>query len=256
MNYTKHYNMLIERAKNRKLTGYVEKHHITPKCLGGDDNKENLVELTPEEHYVAHQLLLNMYPNKPGLIYAAMMMTIKNDNQTRNNKLYGWLRRKHADAMSVNKKGKHTGKQNSQYGTCWVSNLETMECKKIKVDELDTYLSSGWIKKRIIKWDKKDKIKLCLHCGSTFIQRKKTNVYCSKKCVNSEKKNKEKEWVTKKLIEFIQGEFVSLNKYAKQTGIKQQTLSHAIRTHYPQLTLSKCDLEQNRRNIIELLMNI
>jgi hypothetical protein len=40
MNYQKIYNQIIERAQNRILEGYVEKHHIIPKCLGGLDNKE------------------------------------------------------------------------------------------------------------------------------------------------------------------------------------------------------------------------
>ena len=39
MNYQKIYNNLINRAITR--TGYVEKHHIMPRCLGGLNNKEN-----------------------------------------------------------------------------------------------------------------------------------------------------------------------------------------------------------------------
>ena len=35
MNYEKHYQLLIERAKNRILDLYFEKHHIIPKCIGG-----------------------------------------------------------------------------------------------------------------------------------------------------------------------------------------------------------------------------
>ena len=60
MNYQKIYNKLINRAKNRNIMGYVEKHHIIPKCLGGEDCKTNLVNLTPEEHYLAHQLLVKI----------------------------------------------------------------------------------------------------------------------------------------------------------------------------------------------------
>ena len=63
MNYKKIYDSLIERGKNRNLNEYGEKHHIVPKCLGGSNKKENLVKLTPEEHYVAHQLLVKIYPN-------------------------------------------------------------------------------------------------------------------------------------------------------------------------------------------------
>ena len=39
MNYQKIYNNLINREITR--VGYVEKHHVLPRCLGGLDNKEN-----------------------------------------------------------------------------------------------------------------------------------------------------------------------------------------------------------------------
>ncbi len=93
MNYVKHYNRLIERAANRVLNGYKECHHVMPKCLGGTNDKSNLVYLTAEEHYVAHKLLCFIYPNNSKLIYAAKQMTLGNSNQKRNNKLYGWLKR-------------------------------------------------------------------------------------------------------------------------------------------------------------------
>ena len=52
MNYKRIHNNIIERAKNRTLKGYKERHHIVPRCMGGTDEPENLVELTPEEHFV------------------------------------------------------------------------------------------------------------------------------------------------------------------------------------------------------------
>jgi hypothetical protein len=36
-----------------------ELHHILPKCMGGNNNKTNLVRLTLREHYVCHLLLPN-----------------------------------------------------------------------------------------------------------------------------------------------------------------------------------------------------
>lgn len=95
MNYQNIYDSLIKRAKTRSLVGYSETHHIIPKCLGGKDNKENLVELTPEEHYLAHQLLVKIHPKNYKLAFAANAMCINNDRSGRfNNKLFGWLRRK------------------------------------------------------------------------------------------------------------------------------------------------------------------
>jgi hypothetical protein len=54
MNYFKIYKSLIERAINRNLEEYTESHHIIPRCMNGTDDIENLVNLTPEEHYIAH----------------------------------------------------------------------------------------------------------------------------------------------------------------------------------------------------------
>jgi hypothetical protein len=92
MNYEAHYGRLIERARTRDLEGYSEKHHILPRCLKGTNAASNIVRLTPEEHYVAHQLLVKMHRNHQGLVYAAIRMTIGPDKRS-NNKLYGWIRR-------------------------------------------------------------------------------------------------------------------------------------------------------------------
>ena len=99
MNYQKHYDTLINRAKNRLLEGYSERHHIIPRCMGGTDEQDNLATLTAEEHYVAHQLLVKIYPDNYKLIYAAHMMTVSSSGQVRNNKLYGWLRVKFSASM-------------------------------------------------------------------------------------------------------------------------------------------------------------
>ena len=102
MNYEKIYNTLINRATRRISEGYVEKHHIVPRCLGGDDSKENIVSLYPEEHYLAHLLLCKINEGNQKLLYAAMNMTTGSmiNNGKRNNKAYGWLRRQYAQSMS------------------------------------------------------------------------------------------------------------------------------------------------------------
>jgi hypothetical protein len=99
MDYQKHYDLLIERAKTRVLGGYVEVHHILPKCLGGGNDKSNLVQLTPEEHYVAHQLLFKIHPSCKGLSYAMVMMTLRHGE--RRNKLYGWIKRRAAQTRKT-----------------------------------------------------------------------------------------------------------------------------------------------------------
>jgi hypothetical protein len=75
MNYQIIYNQIIERAQKRTLEGYKEKHHILPKCLGGNDDEENLVELTAREHFLCHMLLCEIYPNNIKLYHALWMMS-------------------------------------------------------------------------------------------------------------------------------------------------------------------------------------
>lgn len=63
MDYHRIYSDFIKdrRSKEVGLCGYVERHHILPRSLGGGDDKENLVSLTPEDHYFAHLLLAKMH---------------------------------------------------------------------------------------------------------------------------------------------------------------------------------------------------
>jgi hypothetical protein len=83
MDYVKVYNQIIERARNRDLKGYSEKHHIIPRCLGGLDVKENLVRLTYREHFVCHKLLCKMYPHDLKIKYAISLMTYGSNNNQR-----------------------------------------------------------------------------------------------------------------------------------------------------------------------------
>lgn len=103
MNYRSHYDRLIARAKDRVIGGYVEVHHVVPRCMGGGNEKTNLVQLTPEEHFVAHQFLHKIYPDVPGLSFALINMT-GNPYGQRNNKAYGWIRKKHAVFVSKSQK--------------------------------------------------------------------------------------------------------------------------------------------------------
>lgn len=97
MNYQRHYNTLIERARYREAVGYVERHHVVPRCMGGGDEKSNIVALTPEEHFVAHQLLVRIHPETKGLAIAVWRMTFGKNHES--SKRYGWLRRKHSEAI-------------------------------------------------------------------------------------------------------------------------------------------------------------
>ena len=70
--YEKWYATIIENAKDRKLTGYKETHHIVPRSLGGSDDADNLVDLTAREHFVCHWLLVRIHtgPAQHKMVYA------------------------------------------------------------------------------------------------------------------------------------------------------------------------------------------
>lgn len=102
MNYEKHYELLMLRGRARVKSKNIhfERHHIQPRCMGGVDTKENIVLLTPEEHYVAHQLLVKIFPFQTGLVTAAVLMTTDRYGYRVNNKLFGWIRRRQAKNMA------------------------------------------------------------------------------------------------------------------------------------------------------------
>lgn len=83
MNYKNIYNKLIIKAKSeirvKSDTVYYEAHHIKPKSFGGEGdcrntNHPNIVLLTPKEHYIAHLLLVAIYPNSPAMYKALWNM--------------------------------------------------------------------------------------------------------------------------------------------------------------------------------------
>ena len=68
MNNEKLYQSIIEKAqKENREKGkgvYYERHHITPKFIGGSNEKDNLVLLTAREHFVCHLLLTKFVPDE------------------------------------------------------------------------------------------------------------------------------------------------------------------------------------------------
>lgn len=78
MDYQKVYNALILKrtAKPLKKTKelYTELHHIVPRCLGGSDDKENLVRLTAREHFIAHRLLTKIHVGHTKLALSVILM--------------------------------------------------------------------------------------------------------------------------------------------------------------------------------------
>jgi hypothetical protein len=139
MDYRKIHDIIIERAKNRVIEGYYEKHHIIPRCLGGTDDSDNIACLLPEEHYLVHQLLVKIHPTNVKLAHAAKMMCVASpDNGYRNNKLYGWLRKRLSDSM----KGSTISEEvKTKIGNSRRGKLHTQDAK----DKMKNAISERWI---------------------------------------------------------------------------------------------------------------
>ncbi len=88
MIYRQRYDKLISHYINNPTEGFVEKHHIIPKCMGGDDSNQNLVLLPTRAHFIAHYLLHKAYPENRRLAHAFAMMGVCNGHQHRKSKLY------------------------------------------------------------------------------------------------------------------------------------------------------------------------
>ena len=97
--YTKCYYSIIDRAQQRTLQGYTEKHHIIPKSFGGSNRKENIAVLTAREHYICHLLLTRM---TEGALKAKMFLALRRFNKVlfkRNSRFYETQRIKANEAF-------------------------------------------------------------------------------------------------------------------------------------------------------------
>lgn len=117
--YTKWYNAIIAQASKRvNQIGYVERHHIIPKSLGGTDDPNNLVPLTAREHFICHLLLTKMVSNplhKRSMYYASYMMV--RGHRTRHylptSRLYEMARKRMIEAQKE-RPGPNLGKKWSE----------------------------------------------------------------------------------------------------------------------------------------------
>jgi hypothetical protein len=110
--YTRWYYSIIDRASNRVIDGYTERHHIIPRSLGGSNHKSNISILTAREHFICHLLLTKMVigEQKSKMAKAAFMLTVSSNTQRRyniTNRRYEQLKLQ----FSVSSKGKISTKK-------------------------------------------------------------------------------------------------------------------------------------------------
>lgn len=184
--YTKWYHNIINNAQLKSNhIGYHEKHHIIPKCLGGDNSPQNLVLLTAKEHFIVHLLLIKMVENslKYKLVYAAWQLgrslRLKKERITSNQ--YTYLK----EELSISKTGvkrapfslsarknmsiSHLGENNHMFGKTHSdeTKMKISQTKKGKQCGSDNPFfgktHSETTKQKIR--DNNQKLKTCPHCG-------------------------------------------------------------------------------------------
>ena len=94
MDYLRAYYSIVKKAEHDERFGYLELHHIVPRCIFGEkilnedelkdvNQNSNLVYLSAREHFVAHWLLHRAFPSnkKLGLAFWAMAGMISPDHK-------------------------------------------------------------------------------------------------------------------------------------------------------------------------------
>lgn len=105
MNYALVYEEFIadRRMREAGLVGYVERHHILPRSLGGGDGRANIIRLTPEDHFFAHILLARIHG---GNMWAALVLMSRQPKQVgagrgrRIRTMFGIIRRNLAESQT------------------------------------------------------------------------------------------------------------------------------------------------------------
>lgn len=99
MDYHRIYREFIADRKAKPTPGgYTERHHIVPRYMGGSDEAENLIALTPEDHFFAH-LCWAMAEGTMQAWAAVMIMHERGSRcdlfKRRTRETYGWTRRRY-----------------------------------------------------------------------------------------------------------------------------------------------------------------
>jgi len=195
MRYNEIYHSLIKRAKDEftnglRREGYFEKHHIIPKSISGDNSDENLVRLTPREHFIAHLLLTKIYKTGTSehqkMIFALWRMLNGHHKLKLTSRSYELLRIQFLKYMSIVNSANQRGNKNSQYGKIWYTNYITGISKSFKGTP-----EKEWIKGR--------------------------NLFHGESCKLENMRNKEKRKMTSKLIwnEFHSDSYSSIRQFCR-----------------------------------------
>lgn len=141
MDYQKIHDAIIHRARTRTLTGYKERHHIIPRCMGGSNEKINLVDLTAREHFIIHKLLCEIYPDNDKLIYSFWRLCNGKDKKIISSKDYN---RSKLLMSAANRRKTHSD----------ITKNKISKTHKNKITSIETKRKISESKKGQIPWNK------------------------------------------------------------------------------------------------------
>lgn len=109
-------NILQTRGRFACGDEYHERHHIVPKCLGGTNEENNLIDLFAREHFEAHRLLALEHPEQHSLQYAWFMMSNCNTAPTNRRYMvtaqeYEEAKKSYSRVVSLDRKGMRFSEQ-------------------------------------------------------------------------------------------------------------------------------------------------
>jgi hypothetical protein len=160
-----HVKEILEYLPSRQLLKEREKKIVNKDLLGeplcmniqegggggfiSEEHKENFLKKARTMFYVNKEKLVN---KRKELFLTndkwAKEFSKKMSQNSKGNK--SWTGKQHTEEtkqkMSESSKGMGIGETNSQYGTCWITRDNVN--KKIKKEDLDSFIQDGWIKGR------------------------------------------------------------------------------------------------------------
>ena len=155
-------NILDVRGRFACGDEHHERHHIKPRCMGGDNEEENLIDLFAREHFEAHRLLALENPDNEKIVYAWWMLSNIGDREItsdeyeesktvisnklkeffknpENHPMYGKHHTNEARKKMSDNHWDCTGENNPNYGKTWWDENTPQE----KIDEWKRRLSEA-----------------------------------------------------------------------------------------------------------------
>ena len=198
-------NILYTRGRNGCGDEYHEEHHIIPKCIGGLNNKDNLIDLFAEEHFIAHKLLAFENPDNDALqrAFGTMAHVWKGERKYNvSEEDYAYIRYQNANRL------KHQW-ENSEYR----QNMVDMMTELWQSEEFRERATASW--NNDVRRKQQSDLMKSLNNNPNVVEKKISALH---------------QWCDKSVQQIndcgeVVAEFVSATEAQRQTGIPQSSIS-------------------------------